>query len=223
MSGSDGPPRFPEIRLELVEDLSPPDPTGFLRLLRRRYVAHYPDGSKSAPFIYDEVTRKALDAVVVAAHYRGREGHYVFLRSALRPPVALRERSHLAEPDRGGALWELPAGLVEIDEWSPEGVRRCAQRELLEETGFDVELADLRPLGPSMYPAPGICAERHIYFEVEVDPSRRQEPSLDGSALEKGGVVTPVSIARGLELCESGAIEDAKTELALRRLSQRLA
>lgn len=223
MSAPDGPLRFPDIRLELVADLSPADATGFLRLLRRRYVAHYPDGTTSAPFVYDEVTRKALDAVVVAAHYRGSDGHYVFLRSALRPPVALRERGHLNEPDRGGALWELPAGLVEPDEWSPEGIRRCAQRELLEETGFDVALTDLKPLGPSMYPAPGICAERHIYFEVEVDPSRRTEPSLDGSALEQFGVVTAVSIARGLELCEAGEIEDSKTELALRRLQQRLA
>jgi ADP-ribose pyrophosphatase len=223
MSAADGLPRFPDIRLELLEDLSPIDPTGFLRLLRRRCVAHYPDGTTSAPFVYDEVTRNALDAVVVAAHYRGSDGHYVFLRSALRPPIALRERGHLGEPDRGGALWELPAGLVEADEWSPEGVRRSAQRELLEETGFDVELATLSPLGPSTYPAPGICAERHIYFEVEVDPSRRQEPSLDGSALERGGVVVAMGIARALELCATGAIEDAKTELALRRLSERLA
>jgi ADP-ribose pyrophosphatase len=219
----DEPLRFPEIRLELLEDLSPPDPGGFLRLRRLRYVAHYPDGSASAPFVYDEVSRRALDAVVIAAHYAAGGRRYVFLRSALRPPVAMRSREPLAEPDCGGALWELPAGLVEPEEWTTSGVVRCAQRELLEEVGFKVELADLHQLGPNTYPAPGLVAERHIYFEVEVDPTRRGTPELDGSALEHFGAVHAVELSRALEWCATGVIEDAKTELLLRRLRERLA
>lgn len=219
---SDAPLEFPGIRLEVVEDLSPADANGFLRLRRRRYVAHYPDGTQSDPFVYDEVDRKAMDAVVIAAHYVEAGERYVYLRSAVRPPVAMRDRRPLEEPDQGGALWELPAGLVEVDEWSVEGLPRCARRELLEEIGFAVELHALKQLGPNTYPAPGVIGERHIYFEVSVDPARRQEPELDGSALEKFGVVVPVRLARALELCRSGNIEDAKTEVALRRLHERL-
>jgi ADP-ribose pyrophosphatase len=220
---SDAPLEFPGIRLEVVEDLSPAHEDGFLRLRRRRYVAHYPDGSKSEPFAYDQVDRKAMDAVVIAAHYVEAKERYVFLRSSVRPPVATRDRRPLAEPDRGGALWELPAGLVEPDEWSVEGLPRCARRELLEEIGFDVALADLKRLGPNTYPAPGVIGERHIYFEVSVDPAERKEPELDGSALEQFGVVVAVRLERALELCRSGEIEDAKTEVALRRLHERLA
>ena len=214
---------FPAIRLEVVEDISPQDSNGFLRLVRRRYVAHYPDGSRSEPFVYDEVTRKSLDAVVIAAHYAEGGERFVYLRSCVRPPVAMRDRVPLREADRGGSLWELPAGLVEADEWSPEGVIRCAQRELHEEVGLDVPLDTLRKLGPNTYPTPGMISERHIFFEVEVDPARRGEPQLDGSALEHFGAVVAVTLTRALAMCNSGEIEDNKTELALRRLAQRLA
>src|SRR5688572_8747937 len=61
--------RLPDIRLELVEDLSPAASAGFLRLLRRRYRAHYPDGTASEPFLYDIIDRRAIDAVVLVAHY----------------------------------------------------------------------------------------------------------------------------------------------------------
>src|SRR5688572_22928822 len=108
--------RLPNIGLEVVEDLSPKGQTGFLRLVRRRYRAHYPDGSASEAFEYDEVDRRAIDAVVIVAHYRDRAGLlHVYLRSSLRPPVAMRDkaRSPLSDEPSHGLLWELPAGLIE--------------------------------------------------------------------------------------------------------------
>lgn len=215
-------PALPDIRLELVEDISPEGPPGFLALVRRRYVAHYPDGSVSQPFVYDEVDRKAIDAVVIVAHFAQGGARHVYLRSAMRPPVFNRDpaRSPMAETGTGG-LWEVPAGLVELDEQSEAGVQRCAARELEEELGFRVEPAALRPLGPSTFPTPGVIAERHFYFEVEADPAARSEPALDGSALEHFGRVVSLPLAEALELCAAGAIEDAKTELALRRLRER--
>jgi ADP-ribose pyrophosphatase len=220
------PLTFPELSLELVEDLSPGDGSGFLRLIRRRYRALFPDGTRSEPFVYDAVTRAALDAVVIAAHFADARGERrVYLRSALRPPLTLREREHSPLPNEAcdGALWELPAGLVETNERSPEGVARAAQRELLEELGFDVPVSALGALGPSTFPAPGFVAERHFFFEVTVDPDRRGEPELDGSPLERFGVVVDVPLAEALAMCRSGAIEDSKTELSLRRLAERLA
>jgi ADP-ribose pyrophosphatase len=224
MSFAAGPPGLPEIRLELLEDESPPGPPGFLRLVRRRLRAHYPDGSESGAFVIDEVDRRSIDAVVIAAHYAGPGGERrVFLRSALRPAVYFRgvARAPIPVPDNRGGLWELPAGLVEPDEQSPEGLLAAATRELFEEAGFQVPEARLRALGPSMYPCPGVIAERHFYFEVEVDPTARVEPSLDGSALEQFGEIRDVSLAEALEACRNGRIEDAKTELALRRLEER--
>jgi len=216
---------FPKLSLELMEDLSPPG-DGFLRLVRKRYRVSYPDGTVSAPFLYDAVDRAAIDAVVIAAHFADAGGaRRVFLRSALRPPLTLRSRSDSPLPDEAcdGALWELPAGLVEPSERSKEGVVRAAQRELHEELGFAVPLESLHALGPSTFPAPGFVAERHFFFEVSVEPTARAEPSLDGSALEHFGTVVDVSLEDALEMCRAGVIEDSKTELTLRRLAERLA
>jgi ADP-ribose pyrophosphatase len=224
MSASHGKtaPALPDIRLELVEDISPEQPPGFLELVRRRYRAHYPDGSVSQPFVYDEVDRKAIDAVVIVAHFAREGARHVYLRSAMRPPVFNRDpaRSPMEEAGTGG-LWEVPAGLVEPDEQSEAGVQLSAARELHEELGFVVPAAALRPLGPSTFPTPGVIAERHFYFEVEVDPETRSEPGLDGSALERFGRVVSLALGEALGLCAAGAIEDAKTELALRRLAER--
>jgi ADP-ribose pyrophosphatase len=119
------------------------------------------------------------------------------------------------------SLWELPAGLVELDEQTNlEGVARSAQRELMEEVGFDVELDRFQPLGPSTFPAPGFIAERHFFYAVRVDPVRRGEPSLDGSPLERGGIVIDVPLEEALAMCRRGEIEDEKTELGLRRLEE---
>jgi len=216
---------LPKIELELLEDLSPPDQQGFLRLVRGRYRATYPDGSQSASFIYDAIDRDALDAVVIAAHFMAPNGERrVFLRSAMRPPLTMRKRSLSPLPDEAcdGALWELPAGLVEIDERSPTGVVRTAQRELLEELGFEVALGTLHALGHSTFPAPGFVAERHFFFEVLVEPGARREPELDGSALEHFGAVADVPLSEALAMCRRGQIEDAKTELGLRRLAEQL-
>lgn len=182
----------------------------------------------SAPFVYDEVDRHALDAVVIVPHFLGPapEGskgaeRYVYLRSAVRPPVEMRDAARSAVPEpEVRALWEAPAGLVEPDEETPEGIVRCAQRELAEEAGFDLPTSAFRRLGPSTFPCPGVIAERHHYFHVEVDPAQRGEPSLDGSPLEAAGIVVAVPLREALRACRDGDLADAKTELALRRLAE---
>ncbi|MFC1642807.1 NUDIX hydrolase [Myxococcota bacterium] len=215
-------PAAPTIQLELLEDLSPPTDGGFLRLVRRRYRAHYPDGRVSLPFVYDAVDRAALDAVVIAAHFEQAKTHHVYLRTAVRPPLLLRSVHPVMDPPNA-ALWELPAGLVDTNEretW--EGVRRAAQRELDEELGFTLAPGRLEPLGPSVFPAPGFVGERHFFFCARVDPSARNEPTLDGSALEQGGMVAAMPLSEALFLCQTGEIQDSKTELGLRRLRELL-
>ena len=213
---------LPPIRLELLEDLSAEQPKGFLSIVRRRYRAEYPDGVASRPFVYDAVDRRAIDAVVIAAHF-GHDGvHHVYLRSAVRPPLLLRTAHPVADPPTG-ALWELPAGLVDPDERDTlAGVREAARRELGEELGFFLAAERLEPLGPSVFPAPGMVAERHFFFRAEVDPSEQQAPTLDGSPLERAGVIAALPLEEALDLCRRGEIQDSKTELALRRLREHL-
>ena len=216
-------PELPKHALALVLERPSLDPPGFLRLRRMMLRVAFADGTTSAPFEYDTIDRARLDAVVVAAHYRDRDGRrQVILRSALRPPVAMRPRetSPMVEKESLGALWELPAGLVEADERSAEGLRRCAARELSEEIGVDVAPEALHELGPSAFPAPGVIGERHFFFHVEIDPARGGVPTLDGSPLEEQAVVTTVDLAHAIQLTRTGAIEDEKTELALRRLAE---
>jgi ADP-ribose pyrophosphatase len=216
-------PALPKHTIAVVEERPSLDPPGFLRLRRMMLRVRFEDGNESAPFEYDTIDRERLDAVVIVAHYAGSDGQRrVFLRTALRPPVALRPLSVRPIPEREtlGALWELPAGLVEVDERSAEGLRQCAARELLEEVGVKVDPGSLAELGPSTFPAPGIVGERHFYFQVEVDPARISAPTEDGSALERGAIVAAVPLDEALALCRRGVIEDAKTELALRRLAE---
>jgi len=205
-------PSPPAIRVLVVQDRTDGAGAtgGFLDLRRVDLVVRYPDGQASDPFAYDMAVRRALDAVVIAAHFRQDGVRQVYLRSAVRPPLALRP----IPPAHDGSLWELPAGLVEAG----EDPTQTAARELLEELGFEAPASALRELGPPTFPAPGIIGERHVFFHVEVAPGDRSTPTEDGSALERHASILPVPVAEALEHCRAGAIRDAKTELALRRL-----
>ncbi len=134
----------------------------------------------------------------------------MYLRSAIRPPCALRASAPLHD----GCLWELLAGLVEPG----EDPAAAAVRELEEEVGFVAPAQAVRPLGEWMFPVPAMIAERHVFYVIDVDPAARAVPTEDGSALEKNAAVVALPVADALEHCRRGTIRDAKTELALRRL-----
>jgi ADP-ribose pyrophosphatase len=219
-------PPLPNIQLSIVREHTDPPPRPFLTLRRLELSARFPDGTTSESFYYDVVARKALDAVVIAPHFRDENGdRRVLLRSAVRPPLAFRPREvwPVPEKDTLGELWELPAGLVEEHERSESGLRACAARELFEETGAERRPEDMLPLGPSVFPAPGIMGERHFFFHVEIDPLTVVPPTEDGSVLERHAVLAAPTLAFALALARAGQIEDSKTELGLRRLLELLA
>lgn len=203
-------PQVPKVELDVVADRSE-ERHGFLSLKRYDLVVAK-DGNRSATFSYDIVDRRALDAAVMVAHHVGADGTpWVYLRTAIRPPVALRR----IEPLSSGVLWELPAGLIEPG----EEPRAAAARELDEELGFDVQPDEMQPLGGWSFPAPGFIGEMHWFFHVRVDPSRRKDPGGDGSPLEEAARIVSIPLATALAACRAGEIRDAKTELALVRVA----
>jgi 8-oxo-dGTP pyrophosphatase MutT (NUDIX family) len=197
-------PRFSDLGLDvrLVREAAVQEGSrGFLRLQQLEVRI---DGED--PFPYDAVTRHAMDAVVIAAHFRKNNEVHVVLVSAVRPPLRLRN-----EP---AVLWELPAGLVEPGETFPI----AAARELFEETGLHVTESGLHELGAYMYPTAAILPEKHVFFHAEIDWDAREEAPGDCSPLERVQQAATISLDEALELCARGEIRDSKSELALRRL-----
>lgn len=217
-------PPLPGHRVSFVTEAAPPvTERGFVYVRKLEMRATFANGEVSDPFTYDVCGRNKLDAVVVVPHYLDHTGRrMVVLRSALRPPAAVRPREAWPLPEKAslGEMWEVPAGLVEENERSADGLKSSAARELMEEAGFDVQLSSVKSLGPSTFPTPGLIGERHFFFHVEVDPRTRVTPPEDGSILEKQASVIDVSLTDALAACRAGEIEDAKTELALRRLAE---
>lgn len=207
-------PFVPKVELEVVRDRTvQTDDRGFLKVRSVDLVAVREDGTRSARFPYDVLDRHAIDAAVMVAHHVEDGRVHVYLRSAVRPPLALRPRDPMPP-----SMWEVPAGLIEPD----ERPAAAAARELEEELGFTVREEEMLPLGPPAYPAPGFIGEVHHYFHVPVVPSARAEPGGDGSPLEQGARIESVPLEDALAACRRGEVPDAKTELALRRLVEAL-
>jgi ADP-ribose pyrophosphatase len=188
---------------------------GFINVRRMDLVVRYPDGSVSEPFAYDVVERRTIDAVAIVAYARqaAQSEAEVYVRSAARVPLLLREGIGVAE----GNMWELPAGMIDVGE-SP---RDAAVRELEEELGFRVDPGALEELGSWVWPVPGFIAERHFYFCVDVGGVRRGIPTEDGSPLERSAAIGRLPLSGLLAQCRAGLLRDGKTELALRRFAER--
>jgi ADP-ribose pyrophosphatase len=207
-------PELPKVELETVRETRVGE-GGFLHLRRTELVATQA-GTRSAPFLYDAVDRRAFDASIMVVHHVEGGRTHVWLRSCIRPPLVLRP---LPGPPATAVLWEVPAGLVEPGE-SP---RAAAAREIAEELGFQVAESALAELGPSAFPAPALIGEVHHFFHVAVDPTTRTEPDGDGSPLEAGATIVSIPLDDALAACRRGEIRDEKTELALRRLADEIA
>ena len=187
---------------------------GFVNLQRVDIVARFPGGETSHPFPYDAATRTGMDAVVILAWHRVGQppSRRVYLRTAVRVPLALREGMTTADYN----MWEVPAGIVDAGE-TP---RDAAVRELGEELGFDVDPSRLQELGGFTWPSPGLIAERHYYFMIDLTGERRGVPTEDGSPLERAASIVDLPVEELLVRCRRGELHDAKTELAIRRFAE---
>lgn len=208
---------LPKVEIEVVEDRSASArcDVGFLKLRRLSLRNRYEDGSQSAVYPYDLVDRAALDAVAIVLVARGEGEPRVCLRSAIRPPLAMRDDSDTS------VQWEVPAGLIEPDERGEQGVLACAAREALEEVGAQLAPSAFEFLGSSVLLSPGVMAERLSFVVADVDPATCVTPTEDGSPVEERAVIQFVPLSEALAACESGLVGDIKTELAVRRLLAR--
>lgn len=217
---------LPAITVEIVAERSAESrcDEGFLRLRRLTLRNVRPDGTRSEPYAYDLVERDAMDAVaIVLAARDAKGGVLVCLRSALRPPLALRPSYSLPIPEATPApvQWEVPAGLVEREERGADGLRGCAARETLEEVGLVVPPSHFVALGPPLALSPGVIGEKVHFLVADVDPAEVGTPTEDGSPVEADAVVRFVPLAEALAAVRAGVVADVKTEIALRRLAER--
>jgi 8-oxo-dGTP pyrophosphatase MutT (NUDIX family) len=181
----------------------------FLNVKHGLYEIDYGLDEKSGPFPYDSVIKRAMHAAIILAHGREDDREVIYLRSCIRP--ALLDATPV--PKDGANLWELPAGLVDPGETPQE----AAQRECVEELGFEYAVEKFRPLGAPTFPAVGICGEALHFFEIEVNPKERKDPTCDGSPIEHGGWIASVDLKHALQMAECGLLIDMKTEFALLR------
>jgi ADP-ribose pyrophosphatase len=203
---------------------------GFLMIRRLRLRNRRGDGSASAPYVCDSITRPyGQDAVVVAVYARdaaARGGARVLVRDGLRPAIALgRDAARAPVPESAPSMWltELVAGIVEADDRGEAGLRVRAAHEVEEEAGFTVAPERVELLGAGMLPSPGSMVEKFYFAAVEVDAAAQQALAGDGSPMEEGATTRWLALADALDACVRGEITDLKTELGLRRLADRLA
>ncbi len=216
--------------IEIVEDRTATSrcDEGFLRLKRYRARNRRADGSASPVYPIDVIDRPTLDAVAVCLWSRTPRGVEILTRRGLRPAAYFR-RGHspaLPEPEYL-LLEELVAGVVEPGERGLDALRRRASEEAREEAGLEVPPEAFQPLGAPFFMLPGIASEKIHLLAAEVarsGPEAAFEAAGpgDGSPLEEGAVLEWRELDAAIAACERGDIEDAKTEIAVRRLAARL-
>jgi nudix-type nucleoside diphosphatase (YffH/AdpP family) len=161
------------------------------------------DGTMSAPVRRLDLKRGDAVAAVVVNRARGR--------------VILVNQFRYAALARGeGWLTEIVAGLIDKGETPEEAVRR----EILEETGYEVEKLERISC---FYPTPGITSERIVLFYAE---TRGADPVAAGGGVEHEHEdihVLELPLSDALAQVDNGAIADAKTIIGLMWLKERMA
>ncbi len=222
---------MPRIRsIEVVEDRTATSrcDEGFLRLKRLRARNVREDGSRSREYPIDLIDRPTLDAVAVAIWARGPRGVEVLTRCGLRPASYFRRGKTPALPEEEYLLLEeVVAGVLEPGERGLAALQQRSADEVHEEAGIEVPPARFELLGGPLFMLPGVASEKIHLLAAEVargeGPASSDAPEGgDGSPLEEGALLRWRMLAEAVAACESGEIQDAKTEVAFRRLAGRL-
>ncbi len=201
---------------------------GFLKLQRLEVRNVYSDGSVSATYPCDVMSRPGSDAVVAVLYSIDENGGIeVVLREAPRVPIYLRKDRTFVHPDPREylALHEVVAGIVEPDD--PPGLAGWQVRaaaEALEEAGHVMDPGEFAALGGETFASPGVTDEKLYYVagEIPVGQVSSEPPAGDGSTMEEWCVLHRFELGAAIRACRSGEIPDMKTEVALLRLADYL-
>lgn len=201
---------------------------GFAQLRRLKIQNVRQDGSLSPIYTLDLLERpRRIDAVSILAYQPQVNSGEVqlLLRQGIRPVARL---GRAGQPTRDGvepALEhiEVVSGLLEEEDAGELGIKHRAAAELFEEVGLRVDPEQVEPLGPPVYLSIGIMAERIYFCCVATQLSNITTADGDGSFMEEGGSSIICTLSEALERCRRGQIQDAKTEVAIRRLGEQLA
>jgi ADP-ribose pyrophosphatase len=222
-------PRIADI--EIVEDRTTVSrcDEGFIRLKRYRARNRRADGTFSPVYPIDVIDRPTLDAVAVCLWARGPVGVEVLTRRGLRPAALFRRGQPVVLPEPEYLLLEeIVAGVLEPGERGLDAIRRRGAEEAREEAGIEIAPDRLDPLGGPFFVLPGIASEKIHLLVAEVPRTGGEAPfdapdGGDGSPLEEGALLRWRALDGALAACERGEIEDAKSEIAFRRLAARIA
>jgi len=164
----------------------------------------------------DPVTRinfERGDSVGVLLH--DPQDDAVILVRQFRYPVYATLDPGEREGDSATQAWllEIVAGVVD----EGRGVKEVANKELLEEAGYEVE-GDLQYV-TTFYPSPGGTSERIHLFLGEVEHDRRIGKGGGVVAEGEDTQVVVLPFREAMDMIASGKICDAKTIIALQHLA----
>ena len=214
--------------IEVVEDRTATSrcDEGFLRVQRLVLRNHYEDGSVSARYPCDVLSRTGSDAVVAVLYeIDGERRVRVVLRVAPRAPIYLRAQKTLVHPDSRSylSLTELVAGMVEPGDPSGEaGLCRRAALEAEEEAGVAEPAEAFAVLGGGSFSSPGTGDEKLYFCAAPVEAAAAVPGRGDGSVMEECAKLVVLELGEAIAACRSGAIPDMKTEIGLLRLADHL-
>ncbi|MDY6862520.1 MAG: NUDIX hydrolase [Thermodesulfobacteriota bacterium] len=198
----------------------------FLNLKRLKLKNIYTDGSESRAYQCDILEKPSIDSVaIVLYHIDNGRRIWVGLREGIRPPAYFR-KDHPLKKILDNKIYktvkELVAGGLEEGEYSKSEIDKRACIEIKEEAGFIVNDSQLIPLGGGVFSSPGVDSEKIYFRAVEVSPKQQKPFYGDGSPMEEGARFIFLELNDALLKCHTGEIEDAKTELGIRRLATML-
>ncbi len=214
--------------IEIVEDRTSKSrcDEGFLRVSRLIVRNLYDDGSASASYPCDVVSRPGSDAVVAILYEIDDERRIrVLLRENPRVPLYLRREKDFVHPDPRpyDSIVEVVAGLVEPEDGSGiAGMQRRAAIEAEEEVGLRLDAGSFRVVGDEAFASPGTTDEKVYYCAGPAKLSNAKLGPGDGGAMEEHAELVVHRLRDAIRLCREGAIPDMKTEVALLRLADHL-
>lgn len=202
--------------------------TGFVSLERFIAINEYDDKTFSKEYNCDIINRKGRDAVIIVPYSYIENQLNVLMITNFRPVVYYREKvmTNKKPEDIDENIinfLEFPAGMLEEDEMNAKdeqlGIKKCAQRELEEETGYSVPLKNINVLGHNYYSSSGIITERINIATCDITGIEpKKKPKTDGSVMEENIEHFFVQFNEAMKWCKEGIIKNAGTEIGLNRL-----